>query len=73
MLFRSYERRRGNGHGELVVNPLDLAVYRVDSEPVVTDVTTDQVIRRFRFTTDAITPDTTSVALTSLDGLAGAA
>lgn len=68
-----YLRRGGDGHGELVVNPLDLAVYRVDSEPVVTDVTTDQVIRRFRFTTDAITPDTTSVALTSLDGLAGAA
>lgn len=65
--------RGGDGHGELVVNPLDLAVYRVDSEPVVTDVTTDQIIRRFRFTTDAITPDTTSVALTSLDGLAGAA
>ena len=68
-----YHRRGGDGHGELVVNPLDLAVYRVDPEPVITDVTTDQIIRRFRFTTDAITAATTSVTLTSLDGLAEAA
>ncbi|MFT4200036.1 hypothetical protein [Gordonia sp. (in: high G+C Gram-positive bacteria)] len=57
----------------LSVNPLEYTVYTVDPEPIVTDVATSQIIRRFRFTTDEISPSTTQIELASLDELAAAA
>jgi hypothetical protein len=57
----------------LSANPLEYTVYTVEPDPIVTGVETDQIIRRFRFTTDEITPSTNQVGLASLDEMAAAA